>query len=129
MSRKSRERRVQNARTGLLDRLDGTDIMAEQQGRAIDKAFRSRTIDFGKRMNFKYWCDGYCFLTGKRHRSNCAGMTTVERKTEYKQNRVSKQRNLLSEAVHKRIANPVLYKQIDIRRIVRLVEYKTHRAI
>ena len=129
MSRKSRERRAKNARMGLLDKLDDTDTMAEQQGRAMAESFTSSTIDFGKRMNRFYWCDGFKFGTGKRHRSSCAGMTTVERKTEYKQNRVSKQRNLLSEAVHKRIANPVLYKQIEIRRIVRLVEYKTGRAV
>jgi len=129
MSRKSRERRAKNARMGLLDKLDDTDTMAEQQGRAMAESFTSSTIDFGKRMNRFYWCDGFKFGTGKKHRSNCAGMTTVERKTGYKQNRVSRQRNLLSEAVHKRIENPIQYKHAGIRRIVRLVEYKTGRAV
>jgi len=129
MSRKSRERRAQNARQGLLDKLDTTDIMAEQQGHAMAESFSSSTIDFGKRMNRFYWCDGFKFGTGKRHRSSCAGMTFVERKTEYKRNRVSRQRNLLSEAVHKRIENPIQYKHAEIRRIVRLVEYKTGRAV
>ena len=129
MSRKSRERRAKNARMGLLDKLDDTDTMAEQQGRAMAESFTSSTIDFGKRMNRFYWCDGFKFGTGKKHRSNCAGMTFVERKTEYKQNRVSRQRNLLSEAVHKRIENPIQYKHAGIRRIVRLVEYKTGRAV
>ena len=129
MSRKSRERRAKNARMGLLDKLDDTDTMAEQQGRAMAESFTSSTIDFGKRMNRFYWCDGFKFGTGRKHRSNCAGMTTVERKTGYKQNRVSRQRNLLSEAVHKRIENPIQYKHAGIRRIVRLVEYKTGRAV
>lgn len=105
-------------------RVSEIDYAAEQEGRAMAGGFSSRTIDFGKRMNKYYYCDGERFNTGKKHRRSATGMSAVERKPKVRKRRASKHIDLRSLAVHKRIENPELYKTLDIRRIQYLVEYK-----
>ena len=48
--------------------LDEFDLQAIQEGDAIRKSFKPRTIDIGKRLKCKYYSDGVPQLTGQRHR-------------------------------------------------------------
>ena len=114
-SRKAKRRR---------NRVSEIDYAAEQEGQAMAGGFSSRTIDFGKRMNKYYYCDGERFNTGKKHRRSATGMSAVERKPKVRKRRASKHIDLRSLAVHKRIENPELYKTLDIRLVQHLVEYK-----
>ena len=123
MSAKSRAKRAAKARASMLDKLTLTDRQAEAEAEAIDKAYRSKTIDFGKRLNKYYWCDGERFNTGKRHRRNAVGMTHVEY-GERRKLRASKQSDLLSKNVHRRvIVGKIAYRTESLRRAANLVYY------
>lgn len=127
MSQKSRAKRLAKQRAGRDKFLNPLDYQARQEGTAISNAFSSHTIDFGKRMNKYYWCDGQKFLTGKKHRRVCVGMTACEPAQHVRRKQASEQTNLQSPVVHKRVENPQLYKTLSIRRVLHLIEYKTNR--
>ena len=125
MSKASREKRSAKARTGSLDKLQPIDYQAAVEGQAIDRAFRSRTIDFGIRLNYKYWCDGYCFFTGKKHRRQAVGGTVVDHALKVRKQHKSKHIDLLSANVHRRVTTGKVAYQTEIaRRVLHLIEYR-----
>jgi hypothetical protein len=50
-------------------KLDKFDLEAEKEANAMKKAFKPKTKDFGHRLKSYYYCDGYKFNTGERHRA------------------------------------------------------------
>ena len=105
------------------------DYVAEQEGEAIVASFSSHTIDFGKRMNIYYWVGNEKFLTGKKHRRQAIGMSECPKAPKVRHKVIgSKQINLRAIAIDKRLKNPQLYRTLDTRRVIHLVEYKTGRG-
>ena len=77
--RKRKRRALQASQEFCLSRLsrqrglDGLDEKAIQEAVYMKRAYVSRTMDFGRRLNFKYYIDGIPHLTGKRHRLGSGG--------------------------------------------------------
>jgi len=101
------------------------DYQASTEANAIANGFTSHTIDFGQRLNRYYWCDGYKFNTGKKHRANCVGMTKVKHATHVRKRHKSEHINLASINAHKRIeAGKKAYDVLEAKRIQHLNEYR-----
>ena len=107
------------------------ELQAEHEGNAIDRKFAIGVVHT-PRMKRTYQVDGYTFILGHKHR--CGGGMRHEDYMGIRQvakpviHRNSKQRNLKSENVHRRVSNPLLYNKLDIRRKIHLIEYQTGRV-
>jgi len=48
---------------------DDIDRQAEQEAKSMARAYKSRTMDFGKQLKRVYYVDGFKFNTGEKHRA------------------------------------------------------------
>ena len=127
MSKKSKAKRLSNFKQGRESFLYPLDVQAIKEGMAIDRKFQIGVVHT-PRLKLTYHMDGYTYHTGQKHRQGGGlrhntfdGLRPIAK--PYRR-RNGKPRNVLSEAVHKRIENPELYKTLDTRRIVHKMEYK-----
>ena len=106
------------------------DMQACNEGNAIDRKFAIGVVHT-PRIKRTYNVDGYTFILGHKHRcgggmrhEDYMGIRPVAKPVIH---RNSKQRNLKSENVHKRVENPIRYKNTDIRNAQHKLDYTLHR--
>lgn len=117
-----------NQRKAKRRKADPIDFQAIQEGTAIDRKFEIGVVHT-PRIRFTYRCDGFVFNTGSKHRYGGGlrhnandGLRPIVKPVRKKN---SKQRNIRLETAIKQTENPQLLKQLDIRHVQHLMEYKT----
>jgi len=125
---KTQKRRKQQIMARIANkRFDDIDRECIEQGTAIDRRFEIGVVHT-PRIRFTYRCDGFVFNTGSKHRYGGGlrhnandGLRPIAKPIRHKN---SKQRNIRLETAIKQTEHPQLLKQLDIRHVQHLMEYK-----
>lgn len=116
-----------NQRKAKRRKADPLDFAAIKEGMAIDRKFAIGVVHT-PRIKLTYHIDGFTYHTGFKHRQGGGlrhekvdGTRQVAKPVRHNN---SRQRNIKSENVHKRVENPVQYKTLENRRVLHKMEYR-----